>query len=421
METEIKKLSTYTTLIYSDVYECLCIKKMLKGSNAIFQTLKALEHPNIPEIFEIHDTYVLLRYIEGKNLTEYLAQNSVMLALDTFILTLALELCAILEPLHASAIIHKDIKPENIIIDTDQKVYVIDFDVSRFIGKQDRQQDTELFGTRGFASPEHFGFHPTDQRSDIYSLGKVLELYTSSPLMLPIIKKCTKLDAADRYQTIGAVEHDLLQLLERLDDGILVDSYLENEALDKIFDALKEDESREQSSFWSGNPNLEVAEQHGSERMLHGAQVQERLQEEYYQKTTSKILRYISDGRKQIRAQNKENGTKKSKSMLRFFYFPNIIHLVVLALAILLAIATMYVEIEVVAKYPILFRIAVIFAVFAGMLIVDGIIFIIITCVESSMKRKVQMQYFRTLVYIVLGIIGCVVGFVLMAALDVML
>ena len=83
------------------------------------------------------------------------------------------ELCTVLAFLHGKGIIHRDIKPSNILLARDGHIRLIDFDAAR-MPRDNLEQDTKLLGTRGYASPEQYGFAQTDERSDIYSLGVTL-------------------------------------------------------------------------------------------------------------------------------------------------------------------------------------------------------------------------------------------------------
>ena len=91
------------------------------------------------------------------------------------IIKLMLQLCDTLIYLHGQtpAVIHRDIKPQNIIVDEAGKIKLIDFGISRLYDKS-AHNDTVFIGTQEFAPPEQYGFSQTDERSDIFSLGVVL-------------------------------------------------------------------------------------------------------------------------------------------------------------------------------------------------------------------------------------------------------
>ena len=105
---------------------------------------------------------------------------------------LAIALAKAMKALHTSdpVIIHRDIKPKNIIVRDDGSVALIDLGISR-VYKKEANSDTIFRGTEGFAPPEQYGFMQTDIRSDIYSFGVVLSwLLTGKeqPMKLPLTK-----------------------------------------------------------------------------------------------------------------------------------------------------------------------------------------------------------------------------------------
>jgi serine/threonine protein kinase len=153
---------------------------------------------------------VIRDYIEGKALDQL--PQDIGLTIEQ-VITLGKELCDILTYLHGHnpPIIHRDIKPQNIIRNTSGKLYLIDFGISRFY-HEEALCDTSCYGTIGFAAPEQYGFSQTDSRSDIYSLGIVLcwlltgETDRNSALsavkhrrLRTVLSKCTEFDPEKRY------------------------------------------------------------------------------------------------------------------------------------------------------------------------------------------------------------------------------
>ena len=121
-----------------------------------------------------------------------------------------MELCQALTILHSNEIIHRDIKPENIIVTQEGDVKLIDFDISR-IGNNNAKKDTVILGTTGFAAPEQYGIAQTDERSDIYSIGILINVMLTgdhpSKKMCKgkwqkIVNKCTKINPDERYQSV---------------------------------------------------------------------------------------------------------------------------------------------------------------------------------------------------------------------------
>lgn len=212
-ETEKYKLSIYTDkklihssncdiyLIQSSIDSKLYIKRIYKNSNMLelFGKIKDSNVRNIPQIYEIfydgQNTTVIEQYIPGHT------AESVNFSKGLLFSTIERVLCSA-EDLHKINIIHRDIKPENIIIAEDFKAYLTDFGISRFYC-DNVDSDTGKLGTKGFASPEQYGFQQTDFRSDIFSIGKTLESIIKtnnlSCNLKTVISKSTSFDPKDRY------------------------------------------------------------------------------------------------------------------------------------------------------------------------------------------------------------------------------
>lgn len=185
--------------------------------------LKALDHPALPQhvaSYEDEDAAVIVRtYVEGTPLDRHVCENDLD---EQSIAGLIAKLCDVLAYLHhrPEPVIHRDIKPQNVIVLADGSVALIDFDIARTY-RAGRESDTVFFGTRAYAAPEQYGFSQTDARSDIYSLGVLLRcLLTGSPRenrnvrvyrpLGKVIAKCTAFDPDRRYGDINQVKKALL-------------------------------------------------------------------------------------------------------------------------------------------------------------------------------------------------------------------
>ena len=115
---------------------------------------------------------IVREYVAGKPLDRYINENK---PAKKDIVGICVQLCDILIYLHEQEqpVIHRDIKPQNIIVKPDGTISLIDFDISR-IYHDDTKADTQFIGTREYAPPEQYGFSQTDRRADIYSLGVVM-------------------------------------------------------------------------------------------------------------------------------------------------------------------------------------------------------------------------------------------------------
>lgn len=121
--------------------------------------------------------YLLRQYIEGMNLIEYVERREMLVAEEIYdIMHILSQKISTLHELNPP-IIHRDIKPENIIVRAKKgriiDVYIIDYGTARMYD-ENKEHDTVFVGTRQTAAPEQYGFSQTDERTDVYGLGKVL-------------------------------------------------------------------------------------------------------------------------------------------------------------------------------------------------------------------------------------------------------
>lgn len=195
--------------------------------------MKRLDHPALPRIVDIIDNsitiYIIMDYIEGESLDKILLEYGAQP--EELVLEWAKQLCDALEYLHSQnpPIIYRDMKPANIMLKPEGNLKVIDFGIAREY-KEKNLTDTTVLGTKGYASPEHYGSRQTDARSDIFTLGMTLHhlltgidprtnnyMYASVRQWNPelsdgieaIIDKCTALDPEDRYQNCSELMYDL--------------------------------------------------------------------------------------------------------------------------------------------------------------------------------------------------------------------
>lgn len=148
-----------------------------------------LDHPNIGVIHGIEESedrqfFIVMGYYEGMTLAERLDRGVVPIreALD-----LAIQIARGLSAAHARNIVHRDVKPSNVIITPENVVKIVDFGLARVVASASATQSISLTGTLPYMAPEQILGEPVDQRSDVWALGVVLvQMITGShPFVRP--------------------------------------------------------------------------------------------------------------------------------------------------------------------------------------------------------------------------------------------
>ena len=193
------------------------------------KTAANLNHPNIVQIFDWgieEEPYFVMEYIEGETLTSIISKNKTISLSD--ILFIGAQVSSGLHAAHQKGLVHRDIKPGNIMITPDGKVKVTDFGI---VSLQNEESDItktgSVLGTASYISPEQAQGKPVSIESDLYSLGTVLyELITGktpfsgdSPISTAtkhLTEKPEKLSTYRKDLPRG-VENAILKLLEKAD------------------------------------------------------------------------------------------------------------------------------------------------------------------------------------------------------------
>ena len=179
-----------------------------------YQKLKDITHHNIPIVFDVVNLddgqVVLEEFIDGITVADVLEQGKYTYhGAKKIIEGIAFALLA----LHDMGIVHRDIKPENIMVTPKGEVKLIDFNAARMYQNK-KQKDTVVLGTIGYAPPEQYGVSQSNKKSDIYSLGVLLNVmltgvHPSKKLARgkagKIVLKCTQIDPNHRYQNIESL------------------------------------------------------------------------------------------------------------------------------------------------------------------------------------------------------------------------
>lgn len=202
-------------------------------------------HPNILRIHDLGEVegvkFISMAYVEGMDLHHVLKQQGRLPVEQT--LKIARELAAALDAAHTEGVIHRDLKPQNVLVDSEGRAYVSDFGLAKSLEADSGMMTRtgEVLGTPRYMSPEQVEGKPADHRSDIYSLGLILyEMATGDtpfpaesaaqmmvqrltvtpkdpkrlnpeiPVYLSnIIMRCLAVDPARRYQSAREICADL--------------------------------------------------------------------------------------------------------------------------------------------------------------------------------------------------------------------
>ena len=143
-----------------------------------------LSHPNIVAVFDsgsdagLH--YLVMEYVTGQSLAELLADRARLAPREA--VEVGVEVCAALAVAHAQGLVHRDVKPANVLVGDDGRVKVTDFGIVKAAAMATLTGTGTVLGTAAYLSPEQAQGGPVDARSDLYSLGCVLyELLCGSP------------------------------------------------------------------------------------------------------------------------------------------------------------------------------------------------------------------------------------------------
>ena len=183
--------------------------------------LARLEHPGLVPVYDAGSLpdgrlYYAMRLVHGRRLDEYLRDGESLPAR----LRLFVRICEAVAFAHDCGVIHRDLKPQNIMAGSFGEVFVMDWGIAR------RMDDSELppsAGTPPYAAPEA----SPDRRADIYSLGRILEDVVRGSENRPlaaVIRRATDPDPSARYPGVPQLAEDVTRFL----DGLPVTAYRES-------------------------------------------------------------------------------------------------------------------------------------------------------------------------------------------------
>ncbi|HHY23833.1 MAG TPA: Stk1 family PASTA domain-containing Ser/Thr kinase [Clostridiaceae bacterium] len=212
------------------------------------QSAASLSHPNIVPIYDVGNEnnifYIVMEYIDGITLKEYIVRNGPLDWKDA--VRIAIQICSAIEHAHSKQIIHRDIKPQNILMTQDGIAKVTDFGIARAVTSSTITMVGSTIGSVHYFSPEQARGGYIDEKSDLYSLGIIMyEMITGkmpfdgeSPVAIAlkhiqdkpiqpidlnkdipralndIIMKAIKKEQSGRYQTATEMSEDLYRVFK---------------------------------------------------------------------------------------------------------------------------------------------------------------------------------------------------------------
>lgn len=222
----LKILSKEDYSVYANIY-------------AEVYSLQDLNHPGIPKIFEVKEddqyVYIIQEFIHGVDLkTLMLKYGRVEEDIIVFWMN---ELAEILQYLHVQGVLHRDIKPGNIMLSNDGQLKVIDFGLARDLEDKDGV-DIRVVGTLAHTPPERYIRKAANEQTDIYGYGSTFYFLASgevprsmkeepkrnmqlmmrdlksqvSPAVFNVIKTCMAVDPQDRYRAFDEILYDVVRI-----------------------------------------------------------------------------------------------------------------------------------------------------------------------------------------------------------------
>ena len=261
------------------------------------QSAAGLEHPNIVNIYDVGSEngmhYIVMEYVEGITLKTYIEKKGQLSFKEA--VSIAIQVGRGIEAAHNKHIVHRDIKPQNIIISTEGKVKVTDFGIAR--AATSNTINSDVMGSVHYSSPEQARNGFVDGKSDIYSLGIVMyEMVTGrvpfdgdttvavaiqhlqEEMVVPsayapdlpismekIILKCTQKNPDRRYESMGDLLMDLKKALISPNEDFVVMVPLSNQDKTRVIEKDELDAIKKETSGVYYNEDEEPEEENQDE------------------------------------------------------------------------------------------------------------------------------------------------------------
>ncbi len=184
------------------------------------RTASRLEHPNICTVFETDETddgrlFIAMAFCEGESLKRKIERGPLPLVAA---LAIASQVAAGLAAAHEKGVVHRDVKPGNIMVAEDGRVKIVDFGIARLADETRLTRTGDVMGTTAYISPEQFLSAETDHRTDLWSLGVVLYEMVAGRLPWSNLDERELINAIVKrpQRPMSALRPDVPQALERV-------------------------------------------------------------------------------------------------------------------------------------------------------------------------------------------------------------
>jgi eukaryotic-like serine/threonine-protein kinase len=211
-----------------------------------------ITHKNVVRIFDLGEAdgirFITMEYVEGEDLRTLLKREGKFSIKET--ISVIEQVCRALDSAHSEGVIHRDLKPQNIMRDKQGRVVVMDFGLARSLGDSGLTQTGAIVGTMEYMSPEQAMGTALDQRSDIFSVGLIFfELLTGkapyrADTAIASLMKRTREDAQSATDVEASVPKSLSAIVSRC---------LEREPANRYHSAI---ELLQQLTAWEANPGI---------------------------------------------------------------------------------------------------------------------------------------------------------------------
>ncbi|CAM3719979.1 Stk1 family PASTA domain-containing Ser/Thr kinase [Cohnella lubricantis] len=260
------------------------------------QAAASLSHPNIVSIYDVgqeDDThYIVMELVEGHNLNEIIRDRAPLQVEEA--VRIAAQICDALDHAHHNQIIHRDIKPHNILIGNNGRVKVTDFGIARAVTSSTITQTGSVVGSVHYFSPEHAKGVTTGEKSDIYSLGIVL--YQMLTGRLPFLGE-------------SPISVALKHLQESFEDPRIVNPHIPQSVENVILKAMRKNPQERYASARAMLGDLETCLQ---PQRLHEPRVQFASEYEGEDKDGEEATRVIPALKPDMRMSSEETVAKSS-------------------------------------------------------------------------------------------------------------